>query len=104
MNENDPSSVVVAPRPPGLSRPVGVYVETINRDASKLRLPDARKIRHRKACQFMSAANRQLLVVENADDLGRQNRLKLLNFGVGQAKGRGTRCRCRGSAPYRRSF
>jgi hypothetical protein len=41
--------------------------KTINRKASKLRLPDVRKIRRRKARQFMSAANLQLLVIENAE-------------------------------------
>jgi hypothetical protein len=66
-----------------LVEPVEHRHKAIDGEAGKLRLPNARKIRRRKACEFMSAANGQFLIVEDADDLGGEDRLELFNFGVG---------------------
>src|SRR5271157_3387199 len=59
-----------------LVEPVQHRHEAINGEAGKLRLSNARKIRRRKACEFMSATNGQLLIVENAYDLRGEVRLE----------------------------
>ena len=74
----------------------------VKREAAKLRVADTGKFGVGNARQLFGVAGRKLAIIEDADNLRRDNGARLLQPGVRAPEVGGKRCRCRVPVPYRR--